>query len=296
MNSGVTPAIYRFRRADVAVYEEAKRIVRASGGDVVELTASFRAVPTLQRFVNAAFAPLMTGTSPTQARYVPLSPVREATTAQPALIALPVPHPYGEYGKVTQEAVERSQPDAVAALVEWLCKHSGWTVEESRGRVPIEPHHVCLLFRRLRSAFTDVTAPYLRALEARGLPHVLIGASPLRERDEVLAVQNALFAIERPDDALRVFATLRGPFFALPDGSLLAFKERFGGVHPYRGGHREPAARQALEAPLREVADALAVLRDLHRHRNRRTFADTLGRFLAATRAHAGLAVWPTGE
>jgi ATP-dependent exoDNAse (exonuclease V) beta subunit len=38
------------------------------------------------------------------------------------------------------------------------------------------------------------------------------------------------------------------------------------------------------------------VLRDLHVHRNRRAFADTIARLLAATRAHAGLAIWPTGE
>src|SRR5205823_14669979 len=49
-------------------------------------------------------------------------------------------------------------------------------------------------------------------------------------------------------------------------------------------------------APLVAVAKALAVLRSLHRGRNRRPIADTIGRLLAVTRAHAGLAVWPTGE
>jgi ATP-dependent exoDNAse (exonuclease V) beta subunit len=47
---------------------------------------------------------------------------------------------------------------------------------------------------------------------------------------------------------------------------------------------------------LREIGDALAVLRDLHRERNRRPIADTIARLLAATRAHAGFAIWPTGE
>ena len=40
----------------------------------------------------------------------------------------------------------------------------------------------------------------------------------------------------------------------------------------------------------------MAVLRDLHRGRNRRPIADTIARLLAATRAHAGVAIWPTGE
>ena len=38
------------------------------------------------------------------------------------------------------------------------------------------------------------------------------------------------------------------------------------------------------------------MLRELHRGRNRRPIADTIQRFLSRTRAHAGFAVWPTGE
>jgi len=147
-----------------------------------------------------------------------------------------------------------------------------------------------LLFRRFRSFDRDVTRDYVRALEARHLPHVLVGGSSFHEREEVEAIRNALAAIERPDDDLSVFATLRGPFFALGDGALLAFRERFSSLHPFR---RLP---DDLPPQLAEVADALAVLRDLHRGRNRRPLADTIARLLAATRAHAGLAIWPTGE
>jgi ATP-dependent exoDNAse (exonuclease V) beta subunit len=61
-------------------------------------------------------------------------------------------------------------------------------------------------------------------------------------------------------------------------------------LHPFR------ALPDDLPAPLVEVAEALALLRGLHRGRNRRPIADTIGRLLAATRAHGGLAIWPTGE
>src|SRR5262249_19582087 len=107
---------------------------------------------------------------------------------------------------------------------------------------------------------------------------------------EVEAIRNALAAIERPEDDLAVFATLRGPLFALDDGALLAYREQCGTLHAFR------TASDDLPAPLRAVADALAVLRDLHRRRNRRPLPDTIARLLAATRAHAGLAIWPTGE
>src|SRR5207342_1733225 len=64
----------------------------------------------------------------------------------------------------------------------------------------------------------------------------------------------------------------------------------------YRTLHPFVPVEEDAPAPLREVGAALEVLRTLHRGRNRRPIADTIGQLLAATRAHAGLAVWPTGE
>jgi ATP-dependent exoDNAse (exonuclease V) beta subunit len=275
---------------DVGLYEEVKRRLVAAGAVLQHLTVSFRAVPEIQAAVNAALAPRMTG-SASQATYVPLTPLRASVPTQPAIVALPVPAPYGDFGKVVDWQIERSLPDVTAAFVAWLVRDSGWTVASPDGtRVPIAPRHVCILFRRFRSFETDVTHGYVRALEARHLPHVLIGGSAFHGREEVEALRNALAAIERPEDELAVFATLHGPFFALTDGALLAFRERFGTLHPFR---RLP---DDLPAGLAEVATAMAVLRELHRLRNRRPIADTIARFLAATRAHAGVAIWPTGE
>jgi len=287
-------SIYRFRRADVMIYEEAKRLLRARGAALLRLSTSFRGVPALQRAVNAAFAPALRATPDgSQAEYSPLAPSREDVPGQPALVALPVPRPYGRYGTVVDFAVDASLPDAVGAFVDWLVHKSGWRVSERGGNalVPVAPRHVCILFRRFRSFRTDVTRGYVRALEVRGVPHVLVGGRSFHAREEVLAIRNALCAIEWPDDELRVFATLRGPLFALGDDLLLAFRHRHGSLHPLR--RQGPEAR---EGALSAVADALALLARLHAGRNRRPVAETLGRLLAAVRAHAGIAIWPTGE
>jgi ATP-dependent exoDNAse (exonuclease V) beta subunit len=287
-------SIYRFRRADVMTYEATKRQLVASGGELLQLATSFRAVPSLQRAVNAAFAPLIRATPDgSQADYVPLAPSREELPGRPALVALPVPRPYGKFGTLADFAVDRSLPDAVGAFVDWLVRESGWKVTE-RGRsepVAVAPRHVCILFRRFRSFRTDVTRGYVRALEVRGVPHVLVGGRSFHAREEVLAVRNALCAIEWPDDELRVFATLRGPLFALGDDALLAFRHELSSLHPLRR-----LAPELLAGPHREVAVALGVLGRLHAGRNRRPIAETLSRLLAAVRAHAGIAIWPTGE
>ncbi len=147
-----------------------------------------------------------------------------------------------------------------------------------------------MLFRRFSSYGRDVTRPYVRALEARHIAHVLVKGGSFNEREEVEALRNALGAIERPDDELGVFATLRGPLFALDDGALLRFRAAAGSLHPFR---KLPAD---LPTELNEIASALTVLRELSRGRNRRPIAETIGRLLAAVRAHAAIAIWPTGE
>src|SRR5882757_9463738 len=84
-------SIYRFRRADVALYQDVKRRLLECGAELEHLTVSFRATPELQRAVNAAFAPLMPSESPTQPAYSPLMPFRADGPTQPSLVVLPVP-------------------------------------------------------------------------------------------------------------------------------------------------------------------------------------------------------------
>jgi ATP-dependent helicase/nuclease subunit A len=310
-------SIYRFRRADVAIYEALKRRLTGRGAEVLYLSTSFRALPALQHAVNAAFAPQMTGGDQgIQAEYVPLEPFRPDIEDRPGVVVLPVPRPYGDYGTIVNFRIEDSYPDAVGAYVAWLVNESGWTVREGDADVPVQPRHVCLLFRRFKRFRDDMTRGYVRALEARRVPHVMVGGRSFHDREEVLALRNALCALEWPDDPLRVYATLRGPFFALGDDALLAFKDRHGSLHPLAphdaSGLQAPGVEASdvkaaggeaseVEAPGyddsdREVAAALSVLRALHRERNHRPIAETLSRLLQAVRAHAGIAIWPTGE
>jgi ATP-dependent exoDNAse (exonuclease V) beta subunit len=94
-------AIYRFRRADVALYEEVKERLRRLGAEMLQLTTSFRAPPSIQSFVNLAFAPAMAASvKGGQAAYVPLEPSRSEIIGRATLIALPVPRPYGDSGKI----------------------------------------------------------------------------------------------------------------------------------------------------------------------------------------------------
>ena len=286
-------AIYRFRRADVGTYEEVKKLLLRQGARFLELTTSFRSLPSIQCVVNESFSPEMDGSpEKLQARYVPLSPFRADYTKQPAVVALPVPCPYGQR-RFSMQAVESSLPDAIAAFVDWLVRESGWTVAEkgnSDNRAPISASHICLLFRRFYSFDEDMVRPYVRALEARDLPHLLVGGRSFHHREEVQTVRTALAAIEWPDDELSVFALLKGSLFAIPDDALLEYKHRYIRFHPFR------APTESVADNLRCIVEALRLLRELHRNRNYRPVAETIELLLRNTRAHLAFALRPSGE
>src|SRR5262249_45785961 len=69
-------SIYRFRRADVGIYQEVKKLLRERGAAVLDLTSSFRAVPSVQRLLNPGFGPGIGGDRKNpHGRLLPVSPV-----------------------------------------------------------------------------------------------------------------------------------------------------------------------------------------------------------------------------
>ncbi len=248
-------SIYRFRRADVGIYRGVYEMLQAAGAKPVTLRTSFRARPNIQRTINASFEPVMTGdVQAAQASYVPLEPFRSDSPEQPSVVVLPVPEPYGKQ-RIANTSIEESLPDAVGAFVDWLIQRKrlessrtrvsasagvslrwriGFKPGETEHLVPIQARHICLLFRRFVSFGEDMTRPYVRALEARGVPHLLVGGRSFHNRGEIETLRAALAAIEWPDDELSVFATLRGALFAIGDEELLEYRHQFGHFHPFR--------------------------------------------------------------
>ena len=289
-------SIYRFRRADIGMYQRVRDRLEQHDARPVLLRQSFRSVPNIQRFVNAAFRESMRRDDEVlQPGYVELVQHRTSIEGQPSVVALPIPRPYGRY-RIAKQSIEDSLPEATGEFVRWLISESGWRVTTA-GEPPraVRASDVCLLFRRFIAYQDDVTRSYVDALESRGVPHLLVGGKTFHEREEVDAFRTALSAIEWPEDELSVFATLRGPLFALGDEDLLEYHAL---VRETSQGHAFHPYRVAATVPphLAPVTEALETLRVLHAGRNYRPVADTIGRLVQATRAHAGFMLWRGGE
>jgi ATP-dependent exoDNAse (exonuclease V) beta subunit len=171
-----------------------------------------------------------------------------------------------------------SLPEAIAAFVAWIvsdeCK---WGYRE---------RDIAVLFRKRNYGKIDLTREVVRALEARGVPHLLAGSKSFHRREEVETLRAALTAIEWPDDELNVFATLKGSLFAIPDEALMLYRAARGRLYPLR----------KESSPFEEIDQALDLLARLHRGRNYRPFAATVHELLEATRAHAGFLLRPGGQ
>ena len=102
-------SIYKFRRADMVLYRQVRERLEERGVGFVSLTRSFRAVPNIQQFVNAAFETEMTGdVADGHAEWAPLEQHRAEMEDRPSVIVLPVPRPYKT--RLAKEAI-----NAVAA-------------------------------------------------------------------------------------------------------------------------------------------------------------------------------------
>jgi len=283
-------SIYRFRRADVTVYREVRDLLVVGGATLLHLETNFRSVPAIQGLVNVAFAPLMRDDEKNQSAYVPLRPYRQGTPGQPAVVALPIPQPFGPSQQPTKAHSRKSQPQAVAEFLSWLIRSSGWTVVDRDGtQVSIAPHHVCILFKQFVDYRADLTRPYVDALEARELPHLLVGGRALHGREEVGTMRAALRAIEDPSDDLALYATLRGSLFGINDLTLFEYRSRQGQISAFH-------IPEVLSDRLHPVAGALRIILGLHRKRNGCPVAETIGRLLEETRAFAGFAFRPNGD
>ena len=273
-------SIYKFRRADIVQYSRVRNNLIDRGVGFVRLTKSFRAVRPLQHLVNTAFETEMTGdVASGQADWAPLEECRPEPEGRPSIVVLPVPRPYKS--RISREAINLCLPDAIAAYIAWLIDKSGWG---------FRARDIAVLFRRRTQAGNDLTREYARALEARSVPHLLAGSRSFHRREEVETLRAVLTAIEWPDDELNVFATLKGSLFAIPDEILLRYRHQYDRLNPFRKIEGE------IDPVFAPVTEALALIRDLHRARNRQSFAATVNALIEATRAHAGFFLRPGGS
>jgi ATP-dependent helicase/nuclease subunit A len=230
-------SIYRFRRADIEIYEEAKQKLKASGGQVEDLTQNFRTLEPVVDWVNAKFSALLSQGSLT---YVPQKAHRALTLHSqnlPPLLKLQLP-PFPEDATVAQK--RRLEAESVAAFLKETLFPQGFLIEDSKTKAmrPLRPGDVAILFRELSNSETV----YEEALRKRTLPYQMVGGKRFFNRPEIAALQTLLSALASPADEASLVALLRSFLFGFTDEELFVYRSE-GGLFQYLIPGKKPFQR-----------------------------------------------------
>ena len=217
-------SIYRFRRADIQIYDLVKRRFEAFGG-VLALTENFRSVHPIGRLVNEHFATVFPASGTIE--QAPFSEMR--TRHEPAGgdgVHRYTVCPDARNNDALFEQDSAMLASLIAARVESGAYAPGDFLILTATRAPIEY--------------------YARALAVRNVPVSTTGAR-LPQEHELRELLVVLRAIADPENAVLVAAALEGLFFGLTPADLYEARlagQRFSITHP--PGEAPTAAANAL--------------------------------------------------
>ncbi len=228
-------SIYRFRRADIDIYNIVRGRFSATGvGKVLPLTLNFRSGTALCAWANNVFA-----------AQFPVEPTEHAPRFAP-LDVQPDQKMVGEVRTFT-----------------YACDKAGEILPLDAARIAAFIRSEVDAGRRRYSDFLILTrkktgriAPYAAALEALNIPTEVSGAGAFGESREVEAITRLLRALADPQDQLALVAVLRGPLFGISDAELFAFKQSGGRftIHQYVAAENVAAENVAADLQVRDTA------------------------------------------
>ncbi len=201
-------SIFRFRRADIEMYQQARRRIEETGGRVVPLTSCFRSGEGLCEWANSVFSTILPAA---------------ATAEQPAFERLDVPpEKTGSPGEVLRlshgaeierDELERTDAEAIAAIIRAQ-------IDSGKRRAG----DFLILTRRKKGRLE----PYAAALESARVPYEVSGSGSLLESPSVQAMAGLLYALTHPDDGVALVGAMRGPCFGLSDPDVYAYRKSGG--------------------------------------------------------------------
>ena len=256
-------SIYRFRRADIAIYHEVREMIEAlPNGRLLHITENFRSTPGVVDFVNEAFSRVIRHdprNPDIQPEYVELMAHRES--ADPAVFLFKRKEDGdepGDGGKVNEEERRKEEAARLAAAVRELVERKAEIHDkEENARRPVGYGDVAVLFRA-RTGY----ARFEEAFRGAGIPFVTDGGNGFYEKFEVGAVVSVLSAVARPGDPLALAAALRSPLYGFSD---VEVARHFLKTQEPPGELREAIREIRLLHGMKRDSSARALLEEIYR-------------------------------
>jgi ATP-dependent exoDNAse (exonuclease V) beta subunit len=218
-------SIYRFRRADLRVYDDARTRLGLAETTLVE---NFRSVPEIIDCVNTVFSALLgEGTVGIQAPHVDLHAHRTARTDGEGAVSI-----FGEAVDERVAEIRDWEADDVAAIVQQV-KRDEWPVCRGDGSVDGAVDGARFADIAILIPSRTVLPGIEDALERAGIPARVESQSLLFATAEIRDLLSILTAIDDPSDDIAIVAALRAPAFGCSDVELADYASA-GGRWDYR--------------------------------------------------------------
>ena len=238
-------SIYRFRRADLRVYDDVRCSLDLDDAMLVE---NFRSVPDIIEAVNSVFAALFADPEPgVQAAHVELHAHRDAIADWSSSVSV-----FGDAVDDRVALIRDHEAHDVASILQAI-KRDEWPVVEAGGTTrPASYADVAILIpsRTVLPTIED-------ALEHAGIPVRVESQSLVFATAEIRDLVSILSAIDDPTDAISVVAALRSPAFGCTDAELARYA-LCGGRWDYR------VAASTTPEGISETHPVVVGLRALH--------------------------------
>ncbi len=206
-------SIYRFRRADIEVYNTVKHLIEASDGEVLSLTACWRSLPEVCSLANEVFPVRFPRTATSEApKFEPLEPVRTSPVAKGKSASTAT-------GIATLTLTSSAASDIVSEEASRIARYIKAQVSAGH-RTPGD----FLIVTRQRPKL----GAYAAALEELEIPVEVSGAGMFTSSPDVATLCLLLKSIADPLDSVALVGVLRGPLFGVSDQQLFAYRQSGG--------------------------------------------------------------------
>ena len=198
-------SIYRFRGAEVEVFERARQAIDVAGRQNLDL--NFRTHRHGLALVNRIFA------RPMGESYEPLVAHRPDVPTLPAAEVILAECPDDADADIRYRAGARATAERIARMLADGEKRV--RDDAQREWRPVKAGDIAILLPRLKH-----TGPFEEALDEHGVPYYVVAGAGLFSQQEVHDLVSALRAIDNPLDDIALMGFLRGGLVGLDDNVL----------------------------------------------------------------------------
>lgn len=284
-------SIYLFRGADVGVFLQTSREIRATGGQNLYFQESFRSREGIIRFANSLFGQVMGGSGadfdPSYGDGDIMEPTRRDGDGTPCVELLA--------GSCEGDADTRRRREA-AAIARRIREIVGGSAgihayDKDRARQDFTPRRsrygdIAILFRR----FSNLKL-FERELRRAGIPYYVVKGRGFYRCQEVLDILNFLTFLEYGKDLTALAGVLRSPLCGISDETLYWLARTDGGLatcltwfsqSPVPSS-RSPILDRITPADQERLASLAALVNRLRPLRDRLTLAELLEEILTGS-------------